>query len=358
MAEEAVGDTPDEEVIETAEEQSAPTMDDTIRNTLAEIEARGETEEPETPEQKAERVRDEKGRFAAKDAAQDQTPVVDDPPVDAALPDPVAAPVVVPPEVQRLGLRKEEAEAFAQASEGVKAAFIRRSEEMHRGLEQFREKAQFGDAMVQAIQPFAQTIQSLGVHPAQAVQKLMAADHSLRYGTPQQKQQMIATIARDYGVDLSQGLPEAPYVDPNVSALQQQVQQLTGWIQQKQQVEEQRQMDTLNSEVQQFASDPANKHFNSVVNEMMGLLQANIVTNLRDAYDRAVYANPATRAQVLAEQQAQAEAKRKADATAKAQEAKRAAAVNVSRRGSHPAKRPIGSMEDTIRETAERLGVL
>jgi len=361
MADQLDEDTPVEEVIETADEQSAPTMDDTIRNTLAEIEARGSESEPEeeTQEQKAERVRDEKGRFATKDAAQEQKPenVEQDAPAQAQ-PDPVAAPVVVPPEVQRLGLRKEEAEAFAQASEGVKAAFIRRSEEMHRGLEQFREKAQFGDAMVQAIQPFAQTIQSLGVHPAQAVQKLMAADHSLRYGTPQQKQQMIATIARDYGVDLSQGLPEAPYVDPNVSALQQQVQQLTGWIQQKQQVEEQRQMDTLNSEVQQFASDPANKHFNSVVNEMMGLLQANIVTNLRDAYDRAVYANPATRAQVLAEQQAQAEAKRKADATAKAQEAKRAAAVNVSRRGSQPAKRPVGSMEDTIRETAERLGVL
>lgn len=357
MADQLDEDTPVEEVAPEAE-QEAPSMDDTIRKTLAEIESRGSQDEPETEEQKAERARDEKGRFAAKEAAQEQKPeAAQEAPVQAQ-PDPVAAPITVPPEVQRLGLRKDEAEAFAQASEQVKAAFIRRSEEMHRGIEQFREKAQFGDQMTQAIQPYAQTIQSLGVHPAVAVQKLMAADHSLRYGSPEQKMQMIATIARDYGVDLSGGIPEAPRVDPNVSALQQQVQQLTGWIQEQKHGEERRQMETLNSEIHRFASDPANKHFEAVKQDMAGLLQAGIVQTLQEAYDRAVYANPATRAQMLAEQQAQVEAKRKADIAAKAQEAKRAAAVNVARRGSQPAKRPVGTMEDTIRAEAERLGVL
>ena len=351
MADQLDEDTPVEEVVE----QDSPSMDDTIRQTLADIEARGSQDEPEeTEEQKADRLRDEKGRFASKEPVQEAVQEETAEPV--ATPEP--APITVPPEVQRLGLRKEEAEAYAQAPEVLKSAFIRRSEEMHRGLEQFRDKAQFGDSMAQAIQPYAQTIQSLGVHPAVAVQKLMAADHNLRYGSQEQKAQMLASIARDYGVDLSQGLPEAPRTDPNVSALQQQVQQLTGWIQQQSKAQEQRELETLNSEIQRFSSDPANKHFEAVRSDMVALLQSGMVSTLQEAYDRAVYANPMTRSQLLAEQQAAVDAKRKAEQQAKAQEAKRAAAVNVTRRGSQPAKRPIGSMEDTIRETAERLGVL
>jgi len=364
MSEEIVEDTLDEVETPEAQESEPKSMDDTIRETLEAIESRGSEDETETPEQKAERVRDEKGRFAPKDAAPEAESVP--PPTEVDTP-PVAAPVVVPPEVQRLGLRKDEAEAFATASEAVKAAFVRRSEEMHKGLEQFRSKAQFGDAMERAVTPFAATIQAMGIHPAEAVQKLMAADHSLRYGTPEQKQQMFARMAQQYGVDLGQvSQVEQPYVDPNVSALQQQVQQLHGWIQQRTMAEEQRDTAALNSEIQRFSIDPANKHFGAVVNDMVGLIQSGIVSEqgktqrqvLEEAYERAIYANPTVRAQVLAEQQAQADARRKAEANQKAQEAKRAAAVNVTRRGVSPVKRPVGTMEETIRATAERLGVL
>lgn len=334
------------EAVETVEPVQK-SMDDTIRETLDAINAR----DADTEETKESRQRDDKGRFAKTEG--EAEPVAE--PVAETT---EAAPVTVPPELQRLGLRKDEAEAFSQAPEVLKQAFLRRSDEMHKGLEQFRTKAQFGHDMEQAITPFMNTITQLGVHPAQAVQKLMTADHNLRYGSAAQKQQMIMQIAQDYGVDLNFDPASVPHVDPNVSALQQQIQQLQGWIHQRTEAENQRERATLNSEIAKFASDPANSYFEQVKAEMIPFLQSGISSTLQDAYERAIYSNPAIRAQVLAKQQADAEAKRKAEAVQKAQDAKRAAVVNVPRRGAIAAARPVGSMDDTIRETARSLGLI
>lgn len=344
--EEEVIDQPD-----TVQSDEPKSMDDTIRETLDKINARGE----ETEEQRAERIRDEKGRFAKPNA---ETPDEVSEPQAAASQAEEPAPVTVPPELQRLGLRKEEAEAFAKADPMLRDAFLRRSEEMHRGLEGYRQKAQYGHEFEQALQPYMQTIQQFGVHPAVAAKQLFAADHALRYGSPVEKQQMLMKIAQDYRVDLNFDPSQLPQVDPNVSRLEQQVQQLQSWIQQQNQAVEEREAQTLNSEISRFASDPANTYFEQVRNEMAGLLQAGIASDLKDAYEKAIYANPTIRAQVLAKQQAESEAKRKAEAAQKAQEAKRAAAVNVSKRGNLPAAKPIGSMEDTIRAKAQELGLI
>lgn len=349
---EDVIDSTVEEVVESTEKS----MDDTIRETLAEIESRG-TEPEETTEQKADRLRDEQGRFA-KNAAPDQTPEDSEPPPAVeAQPDPVAAPSV-PPDLQRLGLRKEEADAFAKADPAVQAAFIRRSDEMHKGIEQFRSKAQFGHEMEQAIAPFSATIQALGVHPAKAVNNLLVADHALRYGSPQQKMEMFNKIAREYGIDPATIPQQEPqYVDPNVSQLQTQLQQMQSWILQRNAAEQQREQQALNSEIAGFANDPANKHFQAVKLDMAGLLQSGMAKDLKDAYEKAIYANPTVRAQVLAEQHAQAEAQRKAQFAQKAQAAKTASSVNIPRRGITPAKGRVGSMDETIRAEAERLGL-
>lgn len=354
MDENEVLDTQNE-VIDTpvAIEPEVKSMDDTIRETLDKINSR-DTEE----EQAAERARDEQGRFAKQNAAPEPVPTPE-PQAEGETPsDPAAAPVTVPPELQRLGLRKEEAEAFAKADPLLRDAFLRRSAEMHQGIQQYREKAQVGHEFEQALAPYMQTIQQFGVHPAQAAQQLFAADHALRYGSPQEKQQMLMKIAQDYRVDMNFDPQSIPQVDPNVSYLQQQVQQLQGWIQQQNQAVQEREAATLNSEISRFASDPAHTYFEQVRNEMAGLLQSGIATDLKDAYERAIYANPTVRAQILAKQQEEAESKRRAEAAQKAQEAKRAAAVNVTRRGSLPAAKPIGSMDDTIREKARELGLI
>lgn len=365
-------DTQNDEVIEKTEATTPEpvevqkTMDDTIRDTLDEITARGEGKEAEEAKERIDkrklRERGPDGKYLAKPVEEQVAdPAQDEGVTSVNTAEVQQQPVTVPPELQRLGLRKEEAEAFAKADQVVRDAFIRRSEEMHKGLEGFRQKAQFGEQMVQAIQPFSAQIQAMGVHPAQAVQSLMTADYRLRTADPQTKAAMFAKMASDYGVDLGgaqQYQANQPQVDPQVQQLQSQLQQMQGWIHQQNQAREWQERTTLNSEIDRFSKDPANEHFEAVRNDMAGLLQAGLASSLQEAYERAIYANPAVRAQVLAKQQAQAEEQRRVQSAQKVAAAKQAAAVNVSRKGSLPAAKPVGTMEDTIRQEAERLGLI
>jgi len=342
----------DEDVSLSTEEIVEPTevsMDDTIRQTLEDIESRSDS-------------RDDKGRFAAKETPPvDNTPKPTDPEATETPAEPALAEsesVVVPTELQRLGLRKEAAAAIAK-DPVVMQEFLRRSDEMHRGLEQYREKAQFGDTIRNAISPFMRTIEAAGVTPDVAVQALFNADAMLRSGSQQQKVQMLHKLASDYGIDIQQAaITPAEQFDPNTYALQQKLTQMESWIAQQNQAREQQESVTLNSEIERFSKDPANVHFAAVREDMAGLLQAGIATDLRDAYERAIYANPTVRNQVLAEQQAKVDADRKAQATQKAQAAKQAAAVNISRKGTLPAAKQVGNIDDTIRDKARELGLI
>ena len=336
-----------EEVVEPVENGEKVSMDDTIRQTLEEIESRTDG-------------RDDKGRFASKETPVAPVEPTPEPVAEVAAepaPEPVAE-APIPTELQRLGLRKEAASAIAK-DPVVMQEFIRRSDEMHRGLEQYREKAQFGDTIRNAIAPYMRNLEASGLAPDVAVQALFQADSMLRSGSAEQKVQMLHKLAADYGIDIQQAAQTqvAPF-DTNAYQLQQKLSQMESWIAQQNQAREQQESATLNSEIERFSSDPANVHFAAVRDDMAGLLQAGMATDLRDAYEKAIYANPTVRAQVLAQQQAKADAERKAQATQKAQAAKQAAAVNVSRKGTVPAAKPIGSIDDTIRDTARELGLI
>lgn len=350
----------DEELSLSTEEVEAPavepSMDDTIRQTLEEINARG-SEPDETTEQAEQRARDDKGRFAPKEpAAESELPVE-----EVAEPVEIEPVVTVPPELQKLGLRKEEAEAFAKADKAVQDAFIRRSDEMHRGFEHLKGKAQFGDAMERAISPFMQTIQQAGVTPDVAITHLLRAETALRNGSPEQKVQMLTQLARDYQIDMGQASEFAanqPQLPQEFVAMQQELQQLRSFMQQQNQAREWNERETLNSDISRFASDPKHVYFAEVREDMAGLLQAGLAPDLATAYEKAIYANPTVRAKLLASQQAEAENQRRAEAAQRARDAKGAAAVNLPRKGKVPSAKPVGTMDDTIRETAQRLGLI
>lgn len=341
-----------DQVIDTATDLTPETpvsIDDTIRNTLSEIRARGEAGEtgaPEaTPEEKAQRIRDEQGKFAK------QTP-----PVDGAQPAPAvpAAPAqpASPLDVAPNTWKKEVAATWATLPPEARAEITRREADFHRGIEGYKQAAGFGQAMERVITPHAQTLQALGISADKAIEQLMAGDHKLRYGSPQEKHEYFAQLARNYGIDMAavQAVEHTP-MDPVVAQLQQQVQQLSGYIQQQQSSGQQQEEATLNSEISTFAADPSHSHFESVKGHMAALLQAGQAKDLPDAYEQAIYANPTTRALVLAQQQAD----QRADAAKKATAAKTAASVNTRARPSMPVSQPIGSMEDTIRAKLREL---
>lgn len=208
---------------------------------------------------------------------------------------------------------------------------------------------------------------------------LFKADHALRYGSPQQKVQIARQMLQDYGIDPTALLGEEgqqPQVDPQIYQLQQELAQLRSGQeseQQRIQAENQRQ---LVSTLIEFAyeRDPTTgqpkirgyddygnpvfqhkagrEHFETLRPYMAAILEADPSVELSDAYERAAWAHPEARPALLAEQQE----RQRAEAEEKARQAKESSVVNIRSRGSFEPKTAVGSIDDTIKEEAQKLG--
>jgi len=329
-------------------------MEDTIAATWEAIQARDSGEEEVTEEPES-RTRDEQGKFKAKEQeeAPEQTQQIEQTQQTTEQGQ-------VPGWMQ-MGLRKAEAEAVAKAPKEAQEAFERRMRESQEGLKRMHEqlgpKAQAADQFEQAIAPFKQTMAQLGVEPHIAVQNVLAAEHGLRYGNEQQRATHALQLMNSYGINLNTLFAIA---SGNQSPAQQQVA-----IPQPQQqrdfssaVDEAVEARFAQQEIAQFASQPGHEHFEELRPLMASLMTSGAAQKLDDAYDQALRAHPVHGQAWLTKQLADQEAQRKAEATKKAQEARRAAAPNVARRGTLPAAKAVGTIDDTIRETAQRLGLI
>lgn len=315
-------------------------MEDTIRETYRKI-----TSGEESEQEKADRIRDERGRFASKTETESIAVTQVDTP-----PEPVVS--RKPPS----SWKKEAQDLYGklpQEYQLLQDEIERREADFHKGIEGYRAKAQFAEAMERVIAPHMQTIQSLGVTPDVAVRELLKADQVLRYSEPEQKRAYFNQLAKSYGIDLQQQAGEyqlQPMTnDPRVDSV-------INYLRQQEQARQQQELSALNSEIVKFSE--GKEHFEAVRNHMAGLLQSGVATTLQEAYEMAIYADPNIRSQLLAKQHEEAEQKRQAEAKAQAEAARKAASVNVSRRGSMPVSKPKGSMDDTIRAEAARLGLL
>lgn len=273
-------------------------------------------------EEKPARARDEAGRFTAAELAQQAAAKEAEKPVEQV-------PTEQPAKKAPSSWKKEAAAEFDKLPPHVQDEVLRRETDFHKGIEGFKSHADLGRTIERTLQPYMQTIQQLGVTPDVAISSLLKADAGLRYGTPEQKAAHLAGLAQTYGIDIGQ-VAQVPQKDPYTFQLEQRLQQLQQQQEQFQQSQQEQQREALNSELQAFAATA--EHFEAVKEDMAALLQAGRASDLKDAYDKAVYANPQTR-QALLEQQRQ-EALKQANAAALANRAK---AASVSVRGSSPA---------------------
>ena len=203
-----------------------------------------------------------------------------------------------------------------------------REEQMKAGYEPLKAKAQFADEMQEAVQPYLQTIQGLGIDAPRAVKALMEADNALRYGTPDQKIQLFGRLAQQYGVNLGQlqGLPQQSPVDPMVYTLQNELNSVRGEVNNWKQQQEQAQNSVLLGEINQFSQKA--EHFEEARPVMIQLLQSGVATDLQDAYDKAVRLDPTLFDAIQQSKQAEVDAQKRAAAN-KAAKSARAAAVSV-----------------------------
>lgn len=245
--------------------------------------------------------------------------------------------------------RPEAVAKWATLPPEVQAEVLKREQDMFQGLEGYKQDANLGKTFKSVMDPYLPTLQAHGIDPIKQVQGLMQAHLTLAKGTAEQKQAMFQKLAQDYGVELT--ATEPAYIDPAVAALQQQLKTLQSDLQGRAAREAEASRSQLQKEIDTFASDPSHPYFDDVANDI-ALMLRNGAANLQEAYDKAIWANPITRAKEQARVTAEAAAKAKADADAKAAAAKKAASANVrSSAKAASGTAPLGSIDDTLAAT-------
>jgi gas vesicle protein len=271
------------------------------------------------------RARDEQGKFAPK--AQEVTETAPEP----VEPKPERrAPSSWKPAAQEAFLKADRGEPLTPEEVRILTAEAeRRESDFHRGVESFKTHAQKARAYEQAIAPYQQTLNQLGVDAPTAISKLLQADHTLRYADPVAKAQYFQSLAQQYGIDLGQVQNVQPQ-DPQTQYLMQQLNELRQTQQMWQNSIQEQERSKANHELESFAtSDKA--HFEAVRNDMADLLESGKAQSLEQAYEMAIWMRPDVR-QTLIEQQ-RIEAQRNYEQQQRTQRAKTA---SVSVKGSSP----------------------
>jgi hypothetical protein len=215
-------------------------------------------------------------------------------------------------------LRLELKDHWEKAPPELQQAIAQREADFERGINTYKSRDAEAKAITELFQPYEWMLRNENATPATAIGPLLQTAALLRTGTPQQKSQAVAQMIQQFQIPLDQvasyfGGEQPQPQDNQYNQLAQQVQQLTAHITQSQyQAQKQNESRAL-SVIQQFASDPANLHFEAVSDRMLQLLQAPQVLGdtsqmserekLQLAYDTAVRLDPTTAQQIYAQQQ-------------------------------------------------------
>lgn len=231
---------------------------------------------------------------------------------------------IVPPN----SLKQHVKEKWETLPREVQEEIARREADIEKMMTHPEGDLNFGRTVKETITPYMAMIQAEGIKPQDAIKNLLNVAHVLNYGKPEQKSAMLRQVAQDYGVDLTVAPQQTEYQDPVIAQLLDKIDKLeqqTNPTNIQKMLQSHKEDDIIQSEINAFSSDPANKHFSAVRGLMQTLLASGQALDLRDAYDQACYANPQIRATLLNEQSVQTnEAKRKE------LEKKKQAAVSLS----------------------------
>ena len=328
--------------------QESPSMEDTIRDTLHNLTG-GEPLTEET-EQTESRVRDESGKFAK--------PVATEPVAEAAE-QPAEEQPAEPEKLPRW--RKDELQHWTTLPESVKAAVLRREEDIHRGIQQYKTEAEFGASLRQVLDE--QRAAQLTTHYG-GVQQGIGELFKLSDFAAQDPQGFIQWFAAQRGLDLA-SVGQAPAATTETEALRiarQTEQRIAQW-------EKQQQDQAINWQVEQISNfqqehdkagymddwheTPSGLQPGQFTQRFIHALKTGEAKTPAEAYEYAKRNTPEVYAAEVARLQAEAEERVRKDFATK--QAKRASSVNTQPRGSLPPVEPVGTIEDTIRNTYRNL---
>lgn len=361
------GEADDTKILPPLEQSEPISHRDDINNDVAAALAslKGEAEPPAGADEPAaeapptDRARAPDGKFIPKEQA----------PVAAAVPDPKSPP---PGDQAKASTEQPSTAAnappvswaadakatWASLPPAIQNAVIKRETEFSSGIVQKSEQVRRYE---QALAPVAQESQKRGMTVDQGIQRLMDGQRFLET----QPAQAILWLAQQNGIDLAELASNPPAAqqqvrtDPMLSQVTQTVQSL------------QSRLDAMTTGqnmtlVEAFASSSDNPHYADVEDSLPGLIKEVQAINpnlspadtLKQAYDRAVWLNPAIREKVIAEQTGAQQQARVTQLQAKAtQAAKAAVSVKGSSAPSAAPRKPEsnGTVHDDVRAAINQL---
>lgn len=268
------------------------------------------------------------------------------------VPAPASAPPISPGPSAPKTWRPEAVAFWDKIPTEARAEILKREEDMFKGLEGYKSAANIGKALRDVVAPHLQEFQTAGVDPMRVISGLLQSHMLLYKGTPEQRQAVLTKLAESYGVSFDSVTPS--YVDPQVSSLKKTIDDLTNRLDTQDRQTESSVRQKLTAEVDTFAADPKNVYFEEVAADVAMILRSKVATTLQEAYEKAVWLNPVTRAKESARLTTEAQAQKERETKEKAEAATKAAAANVrksARSGSGTAPTGIGTMESTMKET-------
>ena len=247
---------------------------------------------------------------------------------------------------------KDRHELWAKLPPDAQDYYEVREKQFLDGLEQYKGEASYGKAMKDVLSPYKPILAAQGIDEAQAVQYLMNAHYKLTQGTTEQRMAAYHKLGQD--LRLTGEAPSQSEVAPEIRQLQEKLSGIESSLTARQQAEANAARERAAKEVSDFASDKANPYFDDVADDIVAMIQTG--HSLKDAYEKAVWANPVTRQKEIARIQTEAAAKLKVAASKEAEAAKRASSANVRGRETRRAPtEPKGTMDETMRDTLEKI---
>jgi len=197
--------------------------------------------------------------------------------------------------------KKDMAPLWEKADPALHEYVYAREADVMRGIQGYQQNAQQWQSLIQPFAPIFQ--QNPDVQPVQLMQGLMNTHLQLLNPSlpPERKLELAKNILADYGIDLGQTGMQA--ADPRILDLQTRLDAQERQNKAREHAAYQAGVAEQAKVVETFASDPKNKYFTEVGNDIFRFIQTGAATDLQSAYELACYANPAVRAKMLAEQQ-------------------------------------------------------
>lgn len=278
--------------------ETQTTLRETLSAELDKVEAQQETpqqvEQPnETPEQKAERLRDEKGRFAPGGVApkSDQGSVGKDAgDIQAQTKQPVNAgeQPSKPRPARPSSWKKDYWDHWEKLDPNLAEYLSQREQEYAKGVSTYKQEWDRAKPIIEAMAQFQPILQQHNIDPSQWISNLGNAHYKLAMGKPEEKLAMFARLAQDYQVPLqglfTQGQDGQIYFNQQLAQQQQQQQPDIRSVVQQMLIEQ-----STQQEVERARTDKENyPHLEQVRNTMAGLLQSGLAEDLKSAYESAI----------------------------------------------------------------------